>query len=121
MDYLDATNMLSVWKSGGRHNWNNAEFDKLVKDGGAITDDPAARTKTMKEAERLLVEDAPGVFVYHQLVGQLQKPYRKGRGRTPNTYGLHRRPVARRRNADANLRHAVPGRRCHDDAEGVTP
>ena len=33
MDYLDATNMLSVWKGGGRHNWNNAEFDKLV-DGG---------------------------------------------------------------------------------------
>ena len=31
MDYLDATNMLSVWKSGGRHNWNNADFDKLVR------------------------------------------------------------------------------------------
>ena len=60
MDYLDATNMLGVWKSGGRHNWNNAAFDKLVDDGGAITNDPAARSKVMKDAERLLVEDAPG-------------------------------------------------------------
>ena len=84
MDYLDATNMLSVWKSGGRHNWNNAAFDKLVTDGGAITNDPAARSKAMKDAERLLVEDAPGVFVYHPLVGQLQKPYRKGSWKDPN-------------------------------------
>jgi ABC-type transport system substrate-binding protein len=87
MDYLDATNMLSVWKSGGRHNWNNAAFDKLVTDGGAITNDPAARTKAMQDAERLLVEDAPGVFVYHPLVGQLQKPYRKGSWKDPNSTG----------------------------------
>ena len=84
MDYLDATNMLSVWKSGGRHNWNNKDFDKLVVDGGAITNDPAARSKAMKDAERLLVEDAPGAFVYHPLVGQLQKPYRKGSWKDPN-------------------------------------
>lgn len=84
MDYLDATNMLGVWKSGGRHNWNNAAFDKLVVEGGAITSDPAARSKAMKDAERLLVEAAAGVFVYHPLVGQLHKPYRKGAWKEPN-------------------------------------
>ena len=83
MDYLDATNMLGVWKSGGRHNWNNAEFDKLVEDGGSITSDPAARSKAMKDAERLLVESAAGAFVYHPLIGQLQKPYRWDPGRSP--------------------------------------
>jgi ABC-type transport system substrate-binding protein len=87
MDYLDATNMLSVWKSGGRHNWNNAAFDKLVTEGGAITNDPAARSKAMKDAERLLVEDAPGAFVYHPLIGQLQKPYRKGSWKDANSTG----------------------------------
>ena len=87
MDYLDATNMLSVWKGGGRHNWNNAAFDKLVTEGGAITNDPAARSKAMKDAERLLVEDAPGAFVYHPLVGQMHKPYRKGSWKEPNATG----------------------------------
>lgn len=87
MDYLDATNMLGVWKSGGRHNWNNAAFDKLVVEGGAITSDPAARSKAMKDAERMLVEDAPGVFVYHPLVGQLHRSYRKGSWKEPNKTG----------------------------------
>ena len=88
----------SVWKGGGRHNWNNAAFDKLVAEGGAITDDPAARSKMMKDAERMLVEDAPGAFVYHPLVGQLHKPYRKGSWKERQRDRLHRRPVARRRN-----------------------
>jgi len=87
MDYLDATNMLGLWKSGGRHNWNNAEFDKLVEDGGSITSDPAARSQAMKDAERLLVESAAGAFVYHPLVGQLQKPYRLGSWKEPNATG----------------------------------
>jgi ABC-type oligopeptide transport system substrate-binding subunit len=87
MDYLDATNMLGVWKSGGRHNWNNADFDALVEDGGAITSDPAARSKAMKDAERLLVESAAGAFVYHPLIGQLQKPYRLGSWKEPNATG----------------------------------
>ncbi|HEY3080503.1 MAG TPA: peptide ABC transporter substrate-binding protein [Chloroflexota bacterium] len=87
MDYFDATNMLGVWKGGGRHNWNNAAFDKLVKDGGQITDNPEKRSDMMKQAEKLLVEDAPGAFVYHQLVGQLHKPYRKGDHLAPNKYG----------------------------------
>jgi peptide/nickel transport system substrate-binding protein/oligopeptide transport system substrate-binding protein len=87
MDYLDATNMLSVWKGGGRHNWNNDEFDKLVEEGGAITSDPAARSQAMKDAERLLVESAAGAFVYHPLIGQLQKPYRMGSWKEANATG----------------------------------
>lgn len=87
MDYLDATNMLSVWKSGGRHNWNNEEFDSLVEEGGAITSDPAARSKAMKDAERLLVESAAGAFVYHPLIGQLHKPYRMGSWKDANATG----------------------------------
>jgi hypothetical protein len=41
----------------------------------------------MKQAEKMLVEEAPGVYVYHQLVGQLYKPYRKGEYLEPNKYG----------------------------------
>jgi oligopeptide transport system substrate-binding protein len=86
-DYLDATNMLGVWRSGGQYNWNNAEFDTLLLEGGSITDDPAARTKAMQDAERMLVEQAPGIFIFHALQGQLQKPYRKGEHLTANKDG----------------------------------
>ena len=53
----------------------------------------------MKDAERLLVESAAGAFVYHPLVGQLQKPYRMGSLEGAQRDRLHRRPVARRRAA----------------------
>lgn len=77
-DYLDATNMLGVWRSGGQYNWRNAEFDGLLEQGGPITDDLAGRTKIMQDAEKMLCEQAAGIFVYHALAGQLHKPYRKG-------------------------------------------
>ena len=32
MDYLDPSNMLGVWLSGGRHSWSNADFDAKVKE-----------------------------------------------------------------------------------------
>ena len=87
-DYLDATNMLGVWRTGSAYtNWNNAAFDKLILDGGQITDDAAGRTKAMQDAERMLVEAAPGAFIYHALQGQLHKPYRKGEHLTANKAG----------------------------------
>jgi len=87
MDYFDATNMLGVWLTGGRHSWSNKEFDKLVKEGGRITDDPEKRSAAMKQAEKILVEEAPAIFVYHALQVQLHKPYRKGTHLGKNKYG----------------------------------
>ena len=86
-DYLDATNMLGVWRSGGQYNWKNAEFDSALETGGPITDDPAGRTKIMQDAERLLCEQAAGIFIYHALAGQLHKPYRKGKHLEANKDG----------------------------------
>lgn len=77
-DYLDASNMLNVWKTGGRHNYNNATYDKTVADASVITNDPAKRTQMMQDAEKMLVTDVPGAFLYHELQAQLHKPYRKG-------------------------------------------
>ncbi len=77
-DYLDASNMLGVWKTGGRHNYNNAAYDKMVADASVITNDPTKRTAMMQAAEKTLVTDAPGAFIYHELQAQLHKPYRKG-------------------------------------------
>jgi len=87
MDYFDATNMLGVWLTGGRHTWSDATFDRLVKEGGQITDDMAERSRQMQEAERILVESCAGIFVYHNLEGQLHQIYRKGSHMEPNEYG----------------------------------
>jgi len=87
MDYFDATNMLGVWLSGGRHSWKNDEFDRLVKQGGIMTTEPAKRSEMMMQAEKILVEDCVGIFVYHKLAGFLYKPYLKGEILTPNSFG----------------------------------
>jgi hypothetical protein len=42
----------------------------------------------MKAAEKILVSDVPGIFVYHQLRGFLFKPYVKGEILAPNKFGF---------------------------------
>jgi ABC-type transport system substrate-binding protein len=87
MDYLDATNMLGVFKSGGRHSWKNDEFDRLLSEGGKLTGNPQKRSEMMKEAEKILVTDCSAIFVYHQLVGELFKPFLKGAALEKNKFG----------------------------------
>lgn len=87
MDFLDPSNMLGVFLSGGRHNWNNAEFDKMVKEASSMTGDPAARTKMFQDAEKLLVDDVAGVWMYHETPGDLYKPYVKGTALEPDKNG----------------------------------
>ncbi len=86
IDFLDPSNMLGVWLGGGRHNWNNAEYDKLVSDAAANLD-TTARMVQFQEAERLLVTEAPAVWIYHRTVGDLMKPYVAGSVLEPNKAG----------------------------------
>jgi ABC-type transport system substrate-binding protein len=88
MDYLDPSNMLSVWKSGGRHSWSNPEFDKELADASAYLGDPAERIKMFQAAEKILVEDVPAVFVYHGTIAQLIKPWVKGEFIAPDKNGI---------------------------------
>jgi len=87
-DYLDPYNMLSVWLSGGRHNWNNPEFDNQVKKAAAFTGDTATRTKMFQDAEKVLVQDVGGVFIYHRTVADLYRPYLKGSELEPDKNGF---------------------------------
>lgn len=86
MDYFDATNMLGVFVGGGRHSWNNAEFDKLLKQAGPEAD-PEKRHSLFTDAQKLLTEDASAVFVYNQLHGYLYQPYYKGKQLEKDKYG----------------------------------
>jgi ABC-type transport system substrate-binding protein len=87
-DYLDPSNMLGIWTTGGRHAWSNPEFDKLVKDASALTGDDAKRTKMFQDAEKVLVDDAGGIFLYHATPGTIYKPYLKGEELEPDKVGL---------------------------------
>jgi ABC-type oligopeptide transport system substrate-binding subunit len=87
-DFLDPSNMLSVWLGGGRHNWNNTSFDTMVKEAAAFTGDGAERVAMFQAAERLLVEEVPAVFIYHRTVSDIYKPYLKGSELEPDNSGF---------------------------------
>lgn len=87
-DFLDPYNMLSVWLGDGRHNWKNAQFDDMVKKAASFTGDPATRVKMFQDAERLLVSDVGGIFIYHRTVADLYKPYLKGSELEPDKNGF---------------------------------
>jgi ABC-type oligopeptide transport system substrate-binding subunit len=77
-DYLDPSNMLGIWVTGGRHDWTNAQFDTLVKEATSLIGDTAKRDQEFKDAEKILVDDVGGVFIYHVTPGNIYKPYLVG-------------------------------------------
>lgn len=87
MDFLDPTNMLGVWLSGGRHSWSNPTFDAKVKEASSFLGSTEERLKLFHEAEQTLVEDVPAVFVYHETPLQLVKPWLQGDAIEPDATG----------------------------------
>lgn len=65
MDYPDPSNLLGLWFSTGRHPWKNDRFEQLVRQANEFMGAPSERFKIYEEAERLLVEDVGGVFLWH--------------------------------------------------------
>ncbi len=86
MDYFDASNMLSVYKGGGRHDWDNATYDNLLAQGAAAFN-KAKRQEIYTQAQTLLTSQAPGVFVFHGLDAYLMWPYLRGAALAKNDLG----------------------------------
>jgi ABC-type transport system substrate-binding protein len=89
MDYFDASNMLSIYKSeqmGGRHDWNNTQYDNLLAQGAAAFN-PAKRQEIYTEAQVLMTQQAPAVFIWHGLYAYLNWPYLQGSALAPNYLG----------------------------------
>ena len=86
-DFVDPSNMLGLWTSSGRHNWNNQPFDSLMREAGAEVRDQGRRMALYQQAERLLVDDIAGVFLWHRGRAQIWKPYLKGEALEPNNAG----------------------------------
>jgi len=88
MDYFDASNLLGIWKSGGRHAWTSEEFDQLVTDAAALLDDPGKRHEMFADAQRILSEDVGGIFLWHATPPDMWKPYVQGEQLDPDKFGV---------------------------------
>jgi len=87
-DYLDPSNMLGIWATGGRHAWSNPQFDTLLKDATSLVGNQAKRDQEFKAAEKILVDDVGGVFIYHVTPGWIYKSYLKGTELEPDKTGV---------------------------------
>ena len=76
-DYIDASNFRSVFKTQGRHNWDNAEFETLRIEAAGNAD-PVARAAQMSKLQRILSENVSSVFLWNQVQNQLHKSYLSG-------------------------------------------
>ena len=92
MDYLDPSNMLTVMKGsdlGGRHTWNNKEYQDLLAKAGPMTD-IEERTKLYQQAEKLMVEECAFIWCIHRTPVNLWKPYIKGVPMEPGKINTNR-------------------------------
>jgi len=78
-DYVDPSDFLDVvWHSEkGRHEWKNDEFDRLIE-AARMERDPERRLELYRQAERILVEDVGGVFLWHPMNAQMWQDYVRG-------------------------------------------
>ena len=89
MDYLDPANMLGIFVSTGRHSWKNEQYDKMIAEASQITDDLKKRDQMFRDAEKILVDDAGGLFLYHRWQGTLYQPFMQGDCfRKPDAIGI---------------------------------
>jgi ABC-type transport system substrate-binding protein len=86
MDYFDASNMLGVYKSGGRHDWDNAQYDHLLTLGAAESN-LKKRQAIYTKAQILYTKEAPGVNIFHLLFGYYTWPYAEGSALAKNKLG----------------------------------
>jgi ABC-type transport system substrate-binding protein len=87
MDFLDPSNMLGVFVSGGRETWKNAQFDNLVKTATSMSDQ-TKRLSLFHEAEKILVSDVGFIPVFYPKPGFMWKPYVAGDSLSRDKFGL---------------------------------
>jgi ABC-type oligopeptide transport system substrate-binding subunit len=85
-DYVDASNFMGVFKTDGRHNWNDAEWEALRITAGGNSD-LKERSAQMVKLQELMSERVGGLFLWQQVQNQLHRPYLKGSWREENEAG----------------------------------
>lgn len=92
-DYPDPENFADVLFHSGvpqnHGNYSNPELDALLE-SARVEPDVAKRIAMYQQAERIIVDDAPAIFLTHSLSYQLVQPYVKGFVYTPISISLER-------------------------------
>lgn len=86
-DFVDASNFLSIWRSDGRHAWKSEKFEDLLRQADSEFESSEKRNDLFLQAERVLVEECPAVFVFHPTFWQLWKPFLVGEELEANKVG----------------------------------
>jgi len=86
-DFIDAGNLLTIWLSNGRHLWHNDKFELLVRQANEYVGNPDRRMEMYQDAERILVSDVGGIFLWYIQINQMWKPYIRGDALEPNKWG----------------------------------
>ena len=79
-DYADPMTMLDLFMTGNPQNdpkWSNAKFDELLKKAKTETDQKV-RMDSMKEAEKIMMEEMPVIPIYFYTQPYVTKPNVKG-------------------------------------------
>lgn len=88
-DYVDPNSFLNLWVTGGGNNrtgWSDPEYDRLIAEA-ARTGDNARRYELFRQAERILLEQAPVIPIYFYRSKSLVHP--AVRGWNPNILDHH--------------------------------
>ena len=86
-DYLDPSNFYDLFKSGGRHKYSFADYDKLVADGDAEAD-WNKRLDDYAKAEQVLIDQGALVPLVHPVTIAAVSDKLSGDGIKPNSKGF---------------------------------
>lgn len=87
-DYADPNTMLDLFTSTNPQNdskYANADFDNFIK-AAAASGDQKVRMDSLKEAEKILMDELPIIPVYFYTQPRLEKPYVSGVFKNPLNY-----------------------------------
>lgn len=87
-DFIDPSSLMNLWLSSGRHAWKHDRFDRLVVQAGGVVGDYETRMDVYRQAERILVEEVGGLFVWYPTMNQIWKSDIRGDALEPNRRGF---------------------------------
>lgn len=86
-DYLDPSNFFGIFYNGGRHNYHNADYDKLVAEADS-NPNWDERLKLYAKAEQVLIDDAAIVPMVHPITMAVISDQLTGDASQPNAQGF---------------------------------
>jgi ABC-type transport system substrate-binding protein len=72
-DYVDSSDFMDLFVTGGRHAWSNAQYDATVKAADSSFD-AATRVSLYEKAQKIMAAQVPASFLYVPVYSDLWNP-----------------------------------------------